>query len=179
MMTCVKKAIGTGTALAATVILTACGGSDISAGQAAVVDGQVITEAELQESTAELNMVLQTPITPATTLQTAVSAPVIEQVFTDAGVLVSDEDLVTELKASGIEQPSDLSLDVARVIRYTTLLQDPDFAASPENAAINEQLSTADASERDVVINPRYGTWEPEALGAINVDPPEWIIAEQ
>ncbi|MBW8171965.1 SurA N-terminal domain-containing protein [Ornithinimicrobium sp. Arc0846-15] len=179
-MASVKKAIGTATAVTATLMLAACGASgEIEAGQAAVVDGVVITEADLQESTSQLNTVLGQPITPATALQTAITAPAIEKAFTDAGVLISDEALVTELQGSGIPTPNDITIDVARVIRYTTVLQDPTFAASAESAQVNEALSAMDASEMSVEINPRYGTWDPVQLGAINVDPPEWITSEQ
>lgn len=155
--------------LTAGVGLTGCG-TDLSV-SAAVVDGEVISDSQVQAVATEINAgmesVLPEPMTGQQVLYPLIIADAVEEVTTANGAGVSNDEARQVLE--GMEDPSD---DALRYIRTNLAVQ-----SSPEDvrAEIVEAVQAL-----DVEVSPRYGEWDAEQL-ALVASTPNWIedTAEQ
>ena len=91
--------------LALGAALVSAGCSVNRAETAAVVDGNVITEGQLQVAMAQINSMepalLQEPLTPSGALTALVQAPVVLDVLRDKGIVVSDPLATVRRRAVG------------------------------------------------------------------------------
>lgn len=164
-----------GVSLAAALTLSAC--STLSPDEAAIIDGQSISESELQTATAELNSISPEPAAPATILSELTRTPFLDAAFDGTPAELTDQQLNELLAENGLENPSDLTLDVARTRQYLTILQDPNVAGDPQMAKVLaglQDIGPADFEAMQTDISPRYGTFDPETASVI-ADTPEWI----
>ena len=94
-----------------------CGAS--TADRAAVVDGTVIRETDLQAAMSEINgmdpALLQEQLTPSGTLTALVQAPVVLDYLAGKGVVVSDSVASREAADRGVAEPSEGTLQVIRL----------------------------------------------------------------
>jgi len=159
-------------------MLAACG--SVSANEAAVIDGERIGESELQETTAQLNTIAAEPFTPVTVLSELTRAPFLDGAFAGTPAELTDQEVNQFLAENGLENPSSLTVDVARTRQYQTLLQDPQAMQDSEVADAASQLqeiTVADIEELDVDINPRYGSFDPQTASVVSENP-GWISSE-
>lgn len=163
---------------AALMALTGCG--DVSANQAAVIDGKSVGESELQETTAELNTISAEPFTPAAVLSELTRAPFLDRAFSGTSVELTDQQTTQFLADNGLSDPTSLTVDVARARQYQTLLQDSEVLQDPQVAeAVSslQEITVADIEALDVEVNPRYGSFDPQTASIVPEDP-KWISSE-
>lgn len=159
------------------VTVTALTGCTAQPGAAAVVDGRVITSAELAGTIDDLG-VLTGGAAPADVLQALIIAPDVVQAAADNGVGVSEDEgiqLLNDVAANnGLEareEWSDGSILIAELqLADNAIYTLPD--AQEIAAQINETISA-----REVEVNPRFGTFDPETRAVVALDRP-WIAAE-
>lgn len=147
---------------AAVLALSACSNAPMD--RAATVNGQVISESELQEAVALLNaspLFEGQPVSPGQILGILVQLPVLEESI--GGTLGDNEAASRAPQVLGIEEPTPLLLDLIRAVSY---LQGGAQATPDQLAGL------------DVDINPRYGTWDPERA-AVVPDLPDWISTDE
>jgi hypothetical protein len=163
--------------LALGAALVSAGCSVNRAETAAVVDGNVITEGQLQVAMAQINSMdpalLQEPLTPSGALTALVQAPVVLDVLGDKGIVVSDTLATREAQGRGVANPSGETLQVIRLASAITAAQQSGQITEADGAAITEAMGAL-----DVEVNPRYGTFAPETA-SIQLTAPEWIKAEE
>jgi|GEM_PF-573740 len=165
-------------AVAGLTLLSACG--NLSADEAAVIDGETVGEDQLQETTSELNTIAAEPFTPPTVLSELVRAPFLDDAFAGTSAELTDEEVSQLLADNGLDNPSTLTVDVARTRQYQTLLQNPEAAQDSQVAKAAEKLqkiTVADIEKLDVEINPRYGSFDPQTASIVPENP-EWISSE-
>lgn len=142
-------------------------------GVAATVNGEQITQGTLDDAMA-LAPFYANPVQPTAMLSNLIQAPVVISVAQSAGIGVSDADagaFLDELQAQAIQvdgQYTDAVLDLVRVNEISGKVQ-----TQPNADELLVELTTAIA-EANVVVNPRYGTWDSDQLGAV-FTPPAWI----
>jgi hypothetical protein len=166
--------------VAAAGLLALAGCGSVSASEAAVIDGESIGEGELQETTSQLNRIAAEPFTPAAVLSELTRAPFLDKAFAGTSAELTDQQVTDLLTENGLDNPSSLTVDVARTRQYQTLLQDPEVMADPQVAEAVSQLqevTVADIEKLDVEINPRYGTFDPQSASIVPEDP-KWITSE-
>lgn len=164
-----------GAAAVATMFVSGCSG--VSAGEAAIIEGQVIGVNELQETTDQLNTVTGEPTTPSMVLGQLALSSLVDPAFAGSPAELTDGQVTDVLVTNGLETPTELTVQAARVQQYLTILQDPEAMKDPAMADATEALGayTQDDFEAlDVEISPRYGTFDPTQL-AIVPSTPEWI----
>lgn len=165
-------------AAAGLTLLSACG--NISANEAAVIDGERIGEDELQETISELNTIAAEPFTPSTVLSELTRAPFLNAAFAGTSAELTDQEVSQFLTDNGLDDPSSLTVDVARTRQYQTLLQNPEAMQDPqvaEAAAQLQEITVADIEKLDVEVNPRYGSFDPQTASIVP-EAPEWISSE-
>ncbi|MCE0485648.1 hypothetical protein [Ornithinimicrobium sediminis] len=165
----------TATTLAAALLLSACSG--LSADEAATISGRTIGTAELQETTGQLNSIAAAPTEPANVLNELTRTDILDRVMAGTALEITDGEVTDLLRESGLSEPTDLTVDVARTRQYLALLQDPTTLQNPEAEDVLERLNEvteADFEELGVEVNPRYGTWDP-AQAVVVDEAPEWI----
>lgn len=157
--------------LGAALATSGCGNTE--ANRAAVVDGDVITETEVQEAMSQVNAMdpalLQSALTPSSTLTALIQAPVVLDYLAGKGVVASESMAREDARQRGVNEPGDGTLEI---IRFATAL-----TAAQQNAALGqaEQIElTEELRQRDVVVNPRYGVFDPESA-AVSATTPAWI----
>lgn len=144
-------------ALAGALLLAGCAAGPFDT--AATVNGEVISESDLQEAVAQINT--QVATSPADVLGTLVKGPVLSELAQGAPFEVSDQQMVEAIRTqTTIEDPSPLLVDYVRADYY---LRQLGGVIPPEALA-----------DLDVELNPRYGTWDP-AAGDVVDDVPAWI----
>lgn len=143
---------------AAALALSACTSPPMD--HAATVNGQVISETDLHEATAQFNTVSQQPVVPGQVLNVLAQLPVLSEMASGAGAPITDHQLLTEVRGVGIEEPNQLLLDYVRGLVY---LQ-----------TVGGQVPPEQLTGLDVEINPRYGSWDPERA-AVVPQVPDWI----
>lgn len=144
-------------ALAGALLLAGCSTGPFD--HAATVNGQLISESDLQEAVAQINT--QVATTPADVLGVLIKAPVLDELAQGAPFEVSEQQMVEAIRTqTTIENPSPLLVDYVRADYY---LRQLGGVIPPEELA-----------ELDVELNPRYGTWDPTAGDVVN-DVPAWI----
>jgi len=155
--TSLTRAARPATALAlGALVLSGCAG--MSGSTAAVVDGQEITVAEVQQATAEFNALPVTPVTPTDVLTLLIYADAAEEAYTGAGnPAITDAQVTAMLQQSGIAEPTPTQVDLYRTIAH---LQGAGDVPSTEGVEIE--------------VNPRFGTWDPEAR-QVMAQTPSWI----
>lgn len=142
--------------LAIVLALAGCAGQP---GAAAIVDGEVISEAYLAETVADLSVFSDAP--PASVLQALIVAPFWVDGAAEAGYGASDDEaeaLLADLAASNGVSPSTVEagpglLSIARV----TAAQDK-ANASGEGTAVAGVVQER-VNDAEIVVNPRYGEW--------------------
>jgi len=158
--------------LSLAVLLSAC---SIRPGAAAVVDGKVISQSELETAQVEVAPLIA-GITPSDILAVLIAAPIYLQAASDRGVGVSEADaeklLVDTATQAGL--PADRvygagALDIARLSLASSNLSKLDGAD-----AILAEVQAA-VGKQTVVVNPRYGTFDP-ASGTVTLAEPKWIV---
>ena len=157
--------------LGAALATSGCGTTE--ANRAAVVDGDVITETEVQEAMSQVNAMdpalLQQALTPSSTLTALVQARVVLDYFAEKGIVASESMAREQASQSGIADPGAGTLEI---IRFVTAL-----GAAQQNAALGqaEQIELSEAlRQQDIVVNPRYGEFDPETA-AVSLTTPAWI----
>jgi hypothetical protein len=79
-----------------------------------------------------------------------------------------------------LDEPTSLTVDVARARQYQTLLQDPQVMEDPavaEAVSSLQEITVADIEDLDVQVNPRYGDFDPQTASIVPEDP-KWISSE-
>lgn len=165
-------------ASAAAMVLAGCG--DVAADQAAVIDGQTVGESELQETTAQLNTIAAEPFTPSGVLSELTRAPFLDRAFAGTSVELTDQETAEFLAQNGLDEPTSLTVDVARARQYQTLLQDPQVMEDPavaEAVSSLQEITVADIEALDVEINPRYGSFDAQTASVVSENP-SWISSD-
>lgn len=152
-----------GIAAAALLTALALGGCSANPGAAAVVDGQRITEAELQQAVSDFAAVTGQQVDPVAMLGTLVVAPVLIEVGAEHGLAASEDEAIALLdrqaEAAGLTAPEDgYGSGVISVAQMTLVNQS--LAAAPEGAAAAQEI-TERISSADVEVSPRYGEFDP------------------
>ncbi|CAL9514762.1 SurA N-terminal domain-containing protein [Streptomyces sp. enrichment culture] len=188
--------------VAAAPLLTACG-NDAHPGAAAVVGGQRITVAQLEERVDEVReaqraavadeaqyeqAVARTGSLTRDTLNGMVLDRVLERAAEDAGVTVSDRE-VQQLRSDLQEQAGGAeALEAAWLQQYGIPPQrlDANLRLQVKAQKLAESLGTDTSrpefwqalskagKELDVDLNPRYGSWDPEKSSRVDATTP-WV----
>lgn len=157
--------------LGAALATAGCGAT--TADRAAVVDGSVISETELQAAMREVNgmepALLQQPLTPSGTLTALVQAPVVLAVLAEKGVAVSDSVARQAAAQRGLREPSEATLQIVRLATAIGTAQEQGLVTEAEATEVNTRLAAL-----DVEVNPRYGTYDAQAA-SIQLTQPSWI----
>jgi hypothetical protein len=160
-------------ALGAALATTGCGAT--SADRAAVVDGTVISETELQDAMREVNgmqpQLLQNPLSPSGTLTALVQAPVVLDVLAAKGIAVSDSVALRTAQARGVKDPAEGTLEIVRLATAIGTAQESGQVTEADAAELNQRLKAL-----DVKVNPRYGTFDPQTA-SIQVSQPGWVTS--
>jgi hypothetical protein len=160
-------------ALAVGAALVGSGCAVNKAETAAVVDGDVITERDLQVALTEVNSMdpalLQEPLTPTGALTALVQAPVILDYLDGKGIVVSESIATREATERGIARPSEDTLSIIRLATSITAAQQSGQVTEEDGAAITELMQAL-----DVEVNPRYGEFSPETA-SIQLSAPDWV----
>ena len=160
-------------AAGAALVTAGCGTGDSGPDRAAVVDGTVISQTELRSAMSEVNAMepalLQQELTPSGTLTALVQAPVVLDFLAGKGVVVSDSVATRDAQGRGIDSPSDSTLEILKLASAIQSAQQSGQITEADGAALSEQLAA-----QEVVVNPRYGTFDP-TTASIALGTPEWI----
>jgi outer membrane murein-binding lipoprotein Lpp len=189
-------------AIAAAPLLTACG-NDARPGAAAVVGGQRITVAQLEDRVDEVRSaqraavrddaqyaqaVARTGTLTRTTLQSMVLDRVLHRAAQDAGVTVSRKEV--QQMRTGLERQvgGAQALETAWLEQYDVAPErlDDNLRLQLEAQKLAEKLGTdtsrpefwkalSEASKKlDIDLNPRYGTWDVDKSSRADVKTP-WV----
>ena len=153
-----KRAVKALVALVAgMLVLSGCAGQNPN--HAAIIDGVAIPISEADAAFAVLEPYLQPPATPAKAVGVLVTSRVGAQVAARLGLEFSAEERAA---TTASVLPPDLAADPNAAVftdDYVTL------------AMVSQQLGQEAflkaASEIEVVVNPRFGTWDPEQLTVV------------
>lgn len=168
-MTRRATAIVTGAALGALLL----GGCAPSPGTAAVVDGETITTAEVDEALADLTPILATA-SPSNVVSLLIISPSFLAAADAAGFGVSEEEGRAYIVAAGLvteAQAAELSPGALEIVRFAVM--QGSVATEADAAVLDEAAARLQESEID--LNPRFGAWDSEALTATALDTP-WIV---
>ncbi|MCC2307113.1 hypothetical protein [Cellulomonas chengniuliangii] len=168
-----RRAAVAASALAVASLLGACSGQP---GAAAVVDGEEISAAELQDAVAEVGPFLQ-GATPITVLTVLVQTPAVDRVAAENGVAASDADadaLLSDIAAQA--GMTDLSFgDGARAVaRYS--LEINALQSLPNAGDVLAQL-TEEVASSDVEVSPRYA--DVTADNQLVAPARDWLVLSQ
>lgn len=172
--TAVRRVVPVLGALVVAGALAACSGGQ--PGAAAVVGDRVISTADVETATRELNAVFGDASLSSTSVVIAlVQAPVVDEVAAEAGVAVSEETARDTLAAAaedaGVRTDgfSDAAVTVMQLsLAGQALATVPD--AEQAQAAVAGSLA-----EQDLRLNPRFGTVSDE--GAFTATTYPWLVA--
>lgn len=165
------------TVLAAGIALSGCAGQP---GAAAIIDGQTISEQSLSRSGAALQPFLQDQLTPRAMLSSMIQAEIFLQVASDHGLGASAEEardyldnIAEEADIDAPENYPDGTIEVARMLMINQNLQTSDQSDAVQQEVVNE------IDNLDVSINPRYGSWDPQAMSGslIQEQSQQWLLA--
>lgn len=145
-------------AAAGALVLSACSSGGLSSGVAAVVDGQQISVADVQEATEQFNTLPVSPVTPTDALTLLVYGEQAEASYrASGGPPITDAQLIEDLRGGGLANPADSTVNLYRAINHLQLAQ----ALPPMDGV-------------EIEINPRYGGWD-ETNGQVVAQTPSWI----
>lgn len=149
--------------IAAAVVLAGIVGAGCSAqpGAAAVVDGERITEENLDATITDFQDVTGEPAEPAAMLGTLVVVPTLLDVGAEHGIAVSEQQ-ATELLDAQAEQTggeaSDPYADGAIQLAQMTLVQQ-EITELPDGQDVLEK-AMGRIDEADIKVSPRYGEFQ-------------------
>ena len=159
--------------LGAALVTAGCGAT--TANRAAVVDGTVIPETDLQAAVSEINgmdpALLQEKLTPSGTLTALVQAPVVLDYLEGKGIVVSDSVASEEAASRGVAEPSEATLSVIKLASAISAAQQSGQLTEADAQALSEQLRS-----QDVEVNPRYGSFNPDTA-SVQLGQPSWVEA--
>lgn len=143
--------------LAAAALLAGC--TTPSGGTAAIVNGQTVTVAELDDAMT-LAPYLSRPIAPGELLVSLVQAREILQGAAEHGVAVSThqaEELLDQMGASTLRVDGEYPAAVIDITKVQLVAQEIEASGDAETifTDINERLTNA-----DIELNPRYRAWQ-------------------
>lgn len=157
--------------LGAALATAGCGAT--TADRAAVVDGSVISETELQETMREVNgmepALLQQALTPSGTLTALIQAPTVLDVLAGKGIAVSDSVARQAAAQRGLSDPSEGTLQIVRLATAIGAAQEQGAVTEVEQQQVNERIAAL-----DVEVNPRYGTYDARSA-SVTLTQPAWI----
>lgn len=160
-------------AAGAALVTAGCGTGDSGPDRAAVVDGTVISQTELRSAMSEVNAMdpalTEQALTPSGTLTALVQAPVVLDYLAGKGVVISDSVATRDAQGRGIPSPSRSTLEIVKLANAIQSAQQSGQITEADGAALSEQLAA-----QEVVVNPRYGTFDPQTA-SIALGSPEWI----
>ena len=164
----VLRASAVAVVAAGVVAVSGCATADT----AAVVNGDRISETEVQEAVTRIKEVVpNAQIDTATALQLLVYAPFVTKVADGAGKGVSD----SQVRASMNDTSGKLNDAAVELIRTSDLLN----PNNPSGLDQQQQSEAIDALHKaKVTINPRYGTFDPKRI-AFDASSPNWIKQQQ
>ena len=158
---------------AGAALVTAGCGSGSGPDRAAVVDGTVISETDLRSAMSEVNAMdpalAEQQLSPTNMLSALVQAPLILDFLGTKGVVVSDSVATREAQRRGIQIPSDSTLEILKFASAFSEAQKSGKLTETDQVALSQQLAA-----QQVVVNPRYGTFDPQTA-SIALGTPEWI----
>ncbi|HYN66026.1 MAG TPA: hypothetical protein VES93_04000 [Ornithinibacter sp.] len=163
-------------AVGAALVLAGCSGP-AGPDRAAVVDGQVLSERELQTTVGQVNGLqpaleqIQGPLSATSTLNVLVQGPVYLAYLRDRGVVVSDTVARQQAEQRGVADPADGTLTVIKLNSALAAAQDSGEFGEADAVAIQQQIL-----DLDVEVNPRYGTRD-TTTGAIQLTTPDWVTS--
>ncbi len=149
------------------------GGCAPRPGTAAVVDGETITTAEVDEALEDLAPVLATA-SATNVVSLLIISPSFLAAADAAGFGVTEEagrdyivsaGLVTEAEAA------ELSGGALEIVRFAVM---QGSVTTEAHVAVLDEAA-ARLQEAEVELNPRFGTWDPQSLTATALDTP-WIV---
>jgi len=145
-------------ALGSTLLVSGCGTSDV----AAVVDGHVITEAQVADVTREINEAFkpQAPFAPQQALNFLIHSRAVLDYAAENGFPQSESAARAEIPMSN---PSPATIDVLRTnAAYGKVTQADEVPLSQKIQALK------------VEVNPKYGTYDSQT-GALGPSTPDWL----
>lgn len=150
-------------------------GCSAQPGTAGSIDGERITQNELEDATSEYVALTGQATEPVVVLNTLLAAQVLPGIAAEHGYALSDgeiESLYAEQAAAlGAEVPAGgYSPAFIELGRYLFVYSE--VAASPDAQAVFDEFTTA-MVEADIAINPRYGEVNDE--GVIQPTTHDWL----
>ncbi|MGL5866476.1 MAG: hypothetical protein ACRCYX_11530 [Dermatophilaceae bacterium] len=154
-------------------VLTATGCGTVRTDQAAVVDGTVISETDVQQATSDINgmepALVEGELAPSNTLTALIQAPVVLDNLAGRGVVVSESVARADAAERGVEEPSAATVEILRLNRA--------IGQARQSGALDEALGQQigdELSALTVEVNPRYGAYD---RSNVSVQPgaPGWI----
>lgn len=166
-----RRAVAAAAGLAVAGLLAACSGQP---GAAAIVDGEEISAAELQDAVAEIGPFLQGS-SPLTVLNVLVQTPAVDRVAAENGVAVSDEDadaLLAQLAEQSGATDATFGKGSRAVARFSLEITALQTLPNAEEAFTQLTEEVADA---DIEVSPRYA----EIVGDNEIVAPvrDWLVA--
>lgn len=160
-----------GAALGATA-LAGCTSTPTS-DTAAVVDGSVIKESDVQQAASQLTTAVtpEQPVSPGQVLDLAIKAKAINAYAEDRGRAVAPSVVRAPFAEKGINDPNPVALDVLGSIQALNQFRDP---ASGQLDQVTGQAILEKLTKASVTVNPRYGTWN-AAETSLAADTPDWL----
>lgn len=155
----------------AVALMLVSGCSGVSPGEAAIIEGEVIGVRELQETTEQLNTISQQPSTPSSVLSELSRMPFFDRAAAGTPGELTEQQVIDVVQASGLENPTDLTIDVARTRQYGVTIEEPDMA---DALAELNTLTVEDFEALDIEVSDRYGSFDPNLL-EVTPTTPEWI----
>lgn len=156
------------------LLLAGCAGQP---GTAATVDGRQISQAQLEQTVADLAPILG-DIAPSSVLQALIQAPVAIEAASEHGVGVSDDDgralLATVAENAGVAAPATWSDGALQIARSDLSLEA--LSELPNADDVTAELNATVAGQ-DIVLNPRYGQVDP-ATGTVVPITWDWLAAD-
>ena len=143
-----------------------------TADTAAVVNGQRISETEVEQAVTSIKEVVpNAQLDTATALTLLVYAPFVTPVADRAGKGVSD----SQVRASMDDSSGRLNEAAVELIRTSDLLN-PNNPSALDQQQQNEAIAALHKAK--ITINPRYGTFDPKRI-AFDASSPNWIKQPQ
>lgn len=160
-------------AAGAALVTAGCGSGESGPNRAAVVDGTVISQTELMTAMREVNAMepalVQQALTPSGTLTALVQAPIVLDFLAGKGVVVSDSVATRDAQGRGVQSPSDSTLEIVKLAAAISSAQQSGQITEADGVTLSQQLAA-----QEVVVNPRYGTFDPQTA-SVALGSPEWI----
>jgi hypothetical protein len=149
--------------LGASLALTACGNQ--SANAAAIVNGTVISDKDVQNVAEQLNSGVQgeQKLTSGNVLMSLILAPYVSAESIRAGKSIPDTEVLKAI--ANVPAPSVSTVDFVRMQLALPSLDQP-----------SKTRIVAELSKADVTVNPRYGTFDPRQIELVPISP-NWIKA--